>query len=80
MANIHNKNGDLSAYGLGCGYIQSHNNHGLNVTLWREHGAYHVRAHDFTTGKRMVWEVFGHLGPARKLYRQWCWFADTQVS
>ena len=79
MPAINNKNGDLSAYGLGCGYTQSHNAHGVNVQLWQEHGVYHVRVHDFTTGKRMAWEVFNRLTPARKLYRNWCRFADTHT-
>ena len=40
----------------------------VTVTLWHEHGAFHVRAHNHADGERISWEVFPTLGKARRCY------------
>lgn len=58
----------LSAYQLACGYVQRHECDGIQTTLWREHGAYHVRTHDFNQHQRIAWNVFRTLTEARREY------------
>ena len=57
---------NLSAYALSCGYLQSYSQANLRVTLWREHGVYHVRAHEFDGAGRLDWQAFRTLHKARK--------------
>lgn len=66
----------LSAYYLACGYIEqtqvpSRQVKGatIQVTLWREHSCYHVRAHEFEGAGRLQWQSFHTLYEARKSYR-----------
>jgi hypothetical protein len=65
--NTHNANGDVSKYGLSLGIIQTYEKNNIRVRLWQEHGAYHVRCHNFNTGNRIEWKVFpiGELTHAR---------------
>lgn len=42
-SNIKTKAGRISAYGFACGYIEAVENGHKHVTIWAEHGAYHVR-------------------------------------
>ena len=68
--NFKNANGDLSRYALACGYVQKREvSPGIEVSLWREHGVYHVRAHDFENGRRVFWRS-GKLTECRKIYRK----------
>lgn len=60
--------GWLTSYALTCGYIEKHTHNGLQVTLWKEHGVYHVRAHDFNTHMRLFWDVTYSITEARKIY------------
>jgi hypothetical protein len=57
----------LSAYELACGYIQRIEKKGVVVTLWREHGVYHVRAHEYSKG-RIQWNTFRLLKDAHKSF------------
>lgn len=68
---LHNSKRQLTHFGLACGYIEQRNLKGYvdaNVTLWREHGTLHVRAHDFLCHKRLFWECPETLTEARKLF------------
>lgn len=69
--NLTLKNGDLSVYGLACGYIQQRDiDHNVNVTLWQEGGpCYHVRAHDHNTGSRLFRHSTNSLAEARRVYK-----------
>lgn len=58
----------LSAYNLACGYVQRFEQGNFSVSLWREHNAYHVRAHEFNGRGRIAWEVFRTLTLARKSF------------
>ncbi len=67
------KSGRLTPYALACGYVERHETKpgtitGKSVTLWQEHGVYHVRAHDYDAHKRLLWESFDNLTPARKCF------------
>jgi hypothetical protein len=69
---FYNKNGDLSIYGLACGYIQKYvANNGQKLELWHEGCTYHVRRVT-PDHQRIVWEVFDNdkLTEARKFYAQ----------
>jgi hypothetical protein len=64
---IYTKRGTLSAYGLGCGYVEHRERNGISVELWREHGVYHVRTHDYSAG-RIHWSGSSLLGTARETF------------
>jgi len=62
----------ITRYELNCGCIErkgSLNN--ITVTLWKEHNVYHVRAHDFVNSKRIMWQSFQTLKPARNAFTSW---------
>jgi hypothetical protein len=65
MPVIHNKRGRLTAYGLACGYIEQHSTPLGRITLWQEHGTYHVREWLNEQG-RTFWHSFPTLTAARK--------------
>ena len=60
--------GRLTPYSLACGYVEQYESNGKSVTLWREHGTLHVRAHDFNTGTRLFWDCPETLTEARKRF------------
>jgi len=68
MIALADKRGRVTAYGLACGYVETKSGHGRDVTLWREHGTYHVRATDTETRARVFWDSFATLADARKRY------------
>ena len=59
-----------TAYALACGYVTRKYYGAISVDLWREHGVYHVRAHDHATGKRQFWESFRTLKEAQAFYKE----------
>ena len=65
--------GELSRYGLSCGYIELHERADgrPTVSMWQEHGAYHVRVNDAQTSAILSWESFAsdELTKARKALR-----------
>lgn len=67
---ISTANGDVSAYGFACGYKQSVDVGGKTVTIYQEHGVYNVRVYDYEHGKRVSWDQFTSIAPARKRYKQ----------
>lgn len=69
---IRRKDGSISAYGFACGYVEARNpSPSVTLTLWMEHGTFHVRAYDFASRGRLVWESFPTLTEARKFYASW---------
>lgn len=64
---IHNKNGDLSSYGLACGYQELEESREKSLSLWRE-GGYHVCFFDHQTSEK-IWDVFEKLTDARKRFK-----------
>lgn len=66
MPELRTKSGHVSAYGFACGYVESVYHGRVNVTLWQEHGVYHVRAHDHGERRRVFWESFRLLSDARR--------------
>lgn len=59
----------LSVYALACGYQQQIDTaitgKNIRVTLWLEHGAFHVRAHDFNEVGRIEWVTENNITDAR---------------
>ena len=60
----------LTRYELNCGCVSQKVVNNISVCLWKEHGVYHVRAHDFTLHTRLEWNSFHLLGEARKDFRR----------
>ncbi len=58
----------ISAYDLACGYVRSTYVGEVNITLWMEHGTYHIRAHDHGNSKRLWWDVCATLTAANKRF------------
>ncbi len=58
----------LTPYALACGYVELTEHKGQTLTLWREHGALHVRQHDHNTGTRVFWDCPETLTAARKRF------------
>lgn len=67
---FYTKKNRLTEYGLACGYIEKKKQHGISTTLWSECHIYHVRQHDYKTGKRIFWESFDSIKEARNLYNK----------
>jgi hypothetical protein len=58
----------LSDYELSCGYVESAMRNKVQVKLWKEHGVYHIRAHDFNSHARIDWKVYPELKQARACF------------
>lgn len=68
MIPLKTKGGLVSAYGFGCGYSERAKFGETEITLWCEHGTYHVRAHNFGIHGRLFWDSFRLLAAARKRF------------
>ena len=68
MDKFHNSYGRLTAYALACGYVESKDLGAVHLSLWSEHGVFHVRAHNRGEGRRVFWESFRTLTDARRHY------------
>lgn len=66
--NTHTASGRPTPYGFDCGYQETTEAHDVTVTLYREHGTYHVRAHDHARHERLAWTRYEMIGPARREY------------
>lgn len=66
---FYNNRGRLTAYGLSCGYVERTETRDgdLSLSLWREHGAFHVREHSRSAGRRF-WYSYATLTEARNRY------------
>lgn len=60
----------ITAYQFACGYVDRVERGKVWVTLWKEHGVYHVRAHEFDGRGRLAWKVFQTLTAARRYHRR----------
>lgn len=69
MPHLLSPSGRVTSYGFACGYFEAHRAGGIIVRLWREHGTYHVRAHDFADHGRLAWASFPTLAAARRAFR-----------
>jgi len=66
----------VTAYELACGAVDIRRKLILDrypatdyqLTLWREHGTYHVRLHNFSEHSRVFWDSFNTLAQARKRF------------
>lgn len=66
--NIYTKRGNLSAYGLSCGYIERIEDGCIVVQLSHEHGIYHVKK-KVIEGKWSTWQSYDTLTEARQVYK-----------
>lgn len=71
----HSKNGNPTAYGFACGYIQRQtkltketNARLLTKELYKEGGVYHVR--QFNDSTRILWDSFHTLAEAKISYNK----------
>ncbi len=64
------KTNRLTAYAFNCGYKETFDHNGQSVEIWQDGGCsfYHIRAHDFNTGKRLFWDDRKILVEARKRF------------
>lgn len=62
----------LSAQQLACGYVQLAEGNDYRLTMWMEHGTYHVRLHnhapDYRVAGRCMWESFRTMTEARHCF------------
>lgn len=68
--NFYNADGQLSAYGLACGYVEKQEKNNIQTTFYKEHDMFHVKTYDFNNHIRLAWESFESLTAARKNYKQ----------
>lgn len=69
----HTEKGRLTDYGLSLGMIERWTGKPVelrmvSLNLWKEHGTYHVRAHDHDCLGRLFWDSFDTLTAARKRF------------
>jgi predicted metal-dependent hydrolase len=67
---INDSRGRVTSYGFACGYTEEYEANDIRVVLWREHGTYHVRAHNHAENERLFWDCFDRLSQARKRYER----------
>lgn len=68
--NINTKRGNLSAYGLGCGYVERTEDGQIVVQLSKEHGVYHVKKKVIATDTRWsIWQSYDTLKEAQQAYK-----------
>ena len=60
----------ITLFELACGGVRSQYVGRINITLWQEHGTYHVRAHDHGNSKRLWWDSYNKLGAADLSYEK----------
>jgi hypothetical protein len=69
---LYNANGELSRYGLACGYIGQTIYGSVEVTMYHDSAVYQVRVSDYDSPTpRLVWESVESLTQARALYRKY---------
>ena len=68
--NIKTKRGNLTAYGLGCGYVERLDDGCITVQLSKEHGVYHVKKKVIATDTRWsIWQSYDTLKEAQQAYK-----------
>ena len=65
---INTKRGNLTAYGLGCGYVERLEDGCITVQLSKEHGVYHVKK-KVIEGKWTIWQSFDTLKEAQQAFK-----------
>ena len=58
----------LSAYDLSLGCVQIRERGPVRVSLWREHGVYQIRAHEFDGRGRLAWTTARSLREANRTF------------
>ena len=66
--NIKTKRGNLTAYGLGCGYVERTEDGQITVQLSHEYCVYHVKK-KVIEGKWAIWQSYDTLKEAQQAYK-----------
>ena len=66
--NIKTKRGNLTAYGLSCGYVERLEDGCIVVQLSHEHCVYHVKK-KVTDGKWTIWQSYDTLKEAQQAFK-----------
>lgn len=68
MPQFYTRRGRLTPYALACGYAERFTRPDrISITLWQEHGVFHVRATD-AAARRLEWLSFTSLAAAREAF------------
>lgn len=71
-----------TAQELACGAVERRywNNDTLRLSLWREHGVYHVRLGDLPHSVIAAWNTYNSLTEARAFFRQVVEAQETETA
>ena len=67
---FYTKDGWLTPYALACGYVEQKYYGPVRITLFFEHGCYHVRAYDHDQKVMLFWKTFSTVTEARRYYKR----------
>jgi hypothetical protein len=76
MKTIKTKNGFTSEYGFMCGYIETIQTEKTKLTMYYEHGIYHIQAYRndlkrlMTRNDCKIWNSYETLTEAKKEYKK----------
>ena len=66
---FYTKDGFLTKYAFACGYVKRHTTEtNIETVIYMEHNHFHVIQHDHQNNKRIFWDTFDTLTPAKKRY------------
>jgi hypothetical protein len=65
-----NKKGELTLYGLACGYVQEFEQNKVRLIMEKD-GCYHVKVFDHNNMVRITWESCNKLAEARRWFNYW---------
>lgn len=67
---INTKRGNLTAYGLRCGYVERTEYGQITIQLSHEHCVYHVKKKVIATDTRLsIWQSYDTLKEAQQAYK-----------
>lgn len=73
---LKNKDGFTSEYGFMCGYIENIQTEKIKLTMFLEHGIYHIQAYRndkktyITRDDCRIWKTYDKLTEAKKQYNK----------
>jgi len=76
MNNLKTKKGFTSEYGFACGYIEQIETKKIKLTMYLEHGIYHIQAYRYDEKSLIsrndckIWNSYETLTEAKKEYKK----------
>lgn len=70
MPNVYTKSGELSSYGLSCGYVERVDVNNIWLDLYQESNIYTVKSYDYEEHRPILVYVFDNLQDARSIFRK----------